>query len=280
MKQSIIHEPKTLLIISHHLSAPQIILPVNPKINYVRTLRLDPKEAISKLHTKLHFLVVKPPQRLKFPSVAFSDSITFFNADSLVSDHDYVGVFQYRRILGLRCKSKRPVIHRYRIQSPTLLRELERLLLSGQHKYVYVAHPLRVMSLEEQYSHNHAATLPLMKQLRSLFRINLEKDHWDTNQIDPELFYWSSLYLGPREHLLEFQDLLLRTFEKFDASAVPSRMTPYESRWVGFIVERLFSDYIQCLIAAKPGLIRTVPVLQLNPLPGLSRIKQLITFDL
>jgi hypothetical protein len=270
------NERKTLFVIAHHLSAPAIRLPKNPTVSYLRTLRLDSAEVISELHVKRQFLVLRPPEQLAFPSAAFSDSLTYFNASALTRDHNYVGVFQYRRILGAAYNSNLPVLHRYRIQSATLLKALERVAHTDQEKHIYVANPLRVISLEEQYSHSQAATLPLLKQLRFMFFMHLKEKGLDTSKIKSEVFYWSSLYLGPSENLLEFQDLLLRTFEKFDSSTVPSNLNPYESRWVGFIVERLFSDYIQCLIAANPGMVRTLPALQLNQLPLVSRLKKLV----
>jgi hypothetical protein len=269
---------KTCFVIAHHHSAPIIKLPKNGLVNYIRTLRLDPNQSGLPLHRELGFLEVSPPDNLPFSSLAFSDSLLFFNAASIVNGYDYIGFFQYRRILGVRNKSDHPAVHRFRIQSRTLLKGLERIATSHRGDKIFVANPLRVISLEDQYSQSHPETLHIMKRLRSVFHKNLSQSGMDTSQINPEIFFWSSLYLGPSRYLLEFQALLLRTFETLDASTVPNGLSPYQSRWVGFIVERLFSDYVQCLGHSHPGRLLTSPVIMLNELPGISRLKKIFGF--
>lgn len=271
MEQRIDDVGKTRFLFAHHSAAPAIKLPRSPQVEHVRTLRLDLGESARPSHLELGFQLVAPPHNLQIPSSAYSDALTFLNLDSLTQGVDQVGIFQYRRILGVPTQPKVPVLHRYRIQSAGLLRELETFAVSHKDS-VLVANPLRVTSLEDQYASSQARTLPVLRKLRETFQNRLENLGYNLGAIKLELFYWSSIYLGPRTHLLEFQGLLIETFQTLDLHLVPNNLSPYESRWAGFVTERLFSDFIQCLAYSQPASMMFAPAIQLNRLPGASKL--------
>jgi hypothetical protein len=247
--------------------------PRKRKLDYLRTLRLDSHELIKSVDPEKCFRIVTPPDNLPFPSLSYSDSLSYFLAPSILKNYEYAGVFQYRRILGVQYRSARHNLFKHFLQSRKVLKGVERYILSQKKQSIYVAHPLSVVSLEHQYSLSQSATFPTLQKLRRTFHENLENINLDPHSINPKLLYWSSLYLGPTQKLLEFQKLLVHTFDELDPATIPANLGPYEGRWIGFIVERLFSDYIQCLIAKYPGLVQTSPVI--NFLPCMTTLRHL-----
>jgi hypothetical protein len=254
-----------LFVFAHHSSSPTMEFPRKRKLDYLRTLRLDSHEHIESVDPEKCFQIVSPPENLPFLSLSYSDSLSYFLAPSLLKNYEYAGVFQYRRILGVQYRSARHNLFKYFFQSRKVLKGVERYILSQKKQSIYVAHPLNVVSLEHQYSLSQSATLPTLQKLRRTFHENLEEINLDPRSINPKLLYWSSLYLGPTQNLLEFHKLLVHTFDELDPATIPSNLGPYEGRWIGFIVERLFSDYIQCLITRYPGLVQTSPVVNFLP---------------
>lgn len=267
----------SIFTIAHHEGTPLTPVLKVSGIEIIRTVRLeksDSKENVipsSKVTDEVLYLF--PPKDLNLPSLAFSDSIAYFRAMEIFGGYKGVGVFQYRRLLAIWSKSEKPVQHSYRILYRYLLAVLAKqfkLRMQGKEK-VWVGNPLSVFSLESQYSENCLPTLNLLISLRDEFRHALRERFGDlVEHIDPKKFYWSSLYLGPSKYVIEFSEALKATFQRSQDLRVSENLDTYQSRWVGFVVERLFSDYVQCLILREPDLVETCPVIQLNGLPSIT----------
>lgn len=196
-----------------------------------------------------------PLAGLGFESRAFGELTTWLTFNSLLealgrkSEQSMVGFFHYRRLLDPAVTSKKIEVVRPSFASPLILRRLEREYLRIPAGHSLVAKSFPVITMDVHYHACHPESYETFLLAKEIFLALLGRSGADHFGHQSNLF-WSTLFFGPQLHANEFSRLLLETFSALAriGNSFPATQDSYQSRWPGFIAERLFSIFVSHLI--------------------------------
>jgi hypothetical protein len=187
------------------------------------------------------------------PNAAWSELATLVEGKKIFGNATYVGLQHYRRFFALEISP--PGIHSIKVSmvDRNLYAQRQAENLSSYFGKVVIPTPeLYEISLLENFRRFH---------LELFFGLEIACDEFDklvfsrfgeidsldlldqTNQIRPY-----NMFLGPREFYDQWLKILEPILKVLDSNRDKFPTEGYQSRWAGFIIERVFSIYLDLII--------------------------------
>jgi hypothetical protein len=186
---------------------------------------------------------------LKSRPESFSELSVLFNAKPFISDKKLVGFVHYRRIFSLNPGEKvEPVINiqfRHRFSRANL--EASFLRLYEESIVIPIAWD-QDRNLLLDFSFRHSILQDALEIACSEFDTQAAKNFGEINSKNmlaaTNKIYPCNMWIGSEEFYREWASLILPVIKKIESDCLTLPTTGYQSRWAGFITERLFTVYI------------------------------------
>ena len=186
---------------------------------------------------------------LESPNWVWSELTTLVEGQKFLGDATYVGLQHYRRFFALDIESsENPVIKRSLLERNIIAKKQAEYLEVFKNKVVVPAPETFAITVFAHFKKLHFDSLvgleiacaEFNRRVGSRFgNINSLQSLKETKKLHPY-----NMFLGPHDFYREWLEILIPILSILDENRDLFPIEGYQSRWAGFIVERIFSIYI------------------------------------